>query len=160
MHLCVVEDGNDRKRDDSGGERERARESGMMFGKEGGGQQKSNLQDHIKRYLNLRCTVTCFDSSRFATAHIYSQRRPVVHVRASCTITLARTWKKSEEGSLKILNGSLTFRIAETWMDIKRSSRMLPVIIFVIFNSSSGWETRRGCNFAPMILCNSAGLCF
>lgn len=53
MHRCVVEDGNDRKRDDSGGERERARESGMMFGKEGGGQQKSNLQDHIKRYLNL-----------------------------------------------------------------------------------------------------------
>lgn len=59
MHRCVVEDGNEGKRDIRGRKRERGAregrkrelESGMMFGN--GDQQKSNLQGHIKRYLDL-----------------------------------------------------------------------------------------------------------
>lgn len=89
-------------------EEERELESGMMFGN--GDQQKSNLQDHIKRYLDLVAPLRASIPRVLQRRGVYTPEEDL-----SMLVLLARlhslAWKKSEEGSLKILK---TFRIAET----------------------------------------------
>lgn len=92
-------------------ERERALESGMTFGN--GDQQKSNLQDHIKRYLDLVAPLRASIPRVLQRRGVYTPEED-----PSMLALLARlhslAWKKSEGGSLKILKRYLTFRIAET----------------------------------------------
>lgn len=93
------------------GERKRELESGMMFGN--GDQQKSNLQGHIKRYLDLVAPLRASIPRVLLRRGVYTPEED-----PSMLALLARlrslAWKKSEGGSLKILKRYLTFRIVET----------------------------------------------